>query len=245
MCGLTLCACSSNQAREDEEEKSARRAAEVNTQLGTEYMSRGQFEVALEKLKRALRSDDEYAPAHTVIAVLYERIGENDLARTHYKEALDASPSNGDVNNNIGAFLCRNEPDRDVLKYFDRALEDPFYRTPEVAMANAGACALELGEEEEAERYLRRSLGYNKAFPDALFSMASLNYSRQDLLRTRAFLQRYEATGSTTPQALLLGYRMEKDVGNETRARDYRDELLQRFPASEEAEELMALRVRG
>lgn len=228
-----------------DEKQSARRVAEVNTQLGTEYLARGQYEIALEKLKKALRADDEYAPAHTVVAVLYEQIDEQDLAREHYFKARDASPDNGDVNNNLGAFLCRTEPNKEALDYFAAALDDPFYRTPEVAMANAGACALELNELQQAEDYLRQALQYDQAFPDALISMARLNFDRQDYLRTRAFLQRFEATGSSTPEALMLGYRLEQAVGNQKQASQYRETLLQRFPTSIEADELIALRSRG
>lgn len=236
---LLLGACSSNQSRDDQDEKSARRAAEVNTQMGAEYLARGQYEIALEKLKRAVRSDDSYAPAHTVTAVLYERLGEDKLAETHYRQAYRASPGNGDVNNNLGAFLCRTGQVDDALEYFDRALEDPFYRTPAVAMANAGACALQQGKLDLAEDYLRKALRYDEKFPDALLSMALLNFTRADMMRTRAFLQRYEATGSKSAEALMLGYRLDSSEGDLRGAKAYQDELLKRYPGSAEAQELV------
>jgi type IV pilus assembly protein PilF len=243
---LLLLGCASGQKTDDEyDESSGRRAAEVNTQLGSEYMSRGQFEIALDKLKRAIRADDSYAPAHTVIAVLYERIGEEDLAETHYRRAVKASPDNGDVNNNLGTFLCRNGEGSKALPHFEKALDDPFYRTPEVAMANAGSCALDMGELELASDYLRISLRYDDSFPDALIAMASVNYALDDLLRTRAFLQRYESTGSVSPQGLMLGYRLETSAGDASAARRYHDQLLQRFPSSAEADELVGRRGRS
>ena len=42
-------------------------------------MDRGQYEIALEKLKKAVAYDKTYAPAHTMLGVLYETIGENEL----------------------------------------------------------------------------------------------------------------------------------------------------------------------
>lgn len=243
---LLLAGCSSGQKKDDEyAESSARRAAEVNTQLGSEYMARGQYEVAMDKLKRAVRADDSYAPAHTVLAVLYERLGEAEDAETHYRKAVKASPDNGDVNNNLGTFLCRNGDGRKALPHFDKALEDPFYSTPQVAMANAGACALDMGELELAQEYLRAALRYDPTFPDALISMANVNFAQDDLLRTRAFLQRYEATGSSSPQSLMLGYRLETSSGDARAAKRYQDELLQRFPASAEADELVGKRGRS
>jgi type IV pilus assembly protein PilF len=55
-------------------------AARVHTELGQRYMANGDLQTALEKLTLALKFDPNYAPAHTVIAVLYERI--NNLARS-------------------------------------------------------------------------------------------------------------------------------------------------------------------
>ena len=83
-----------------------REAAEVNTSLGQEYMNRGQYEVALEKLTRAIEIDPDYAPAHTVMAVLHERLGQTEDAGKEYLRAVKAAPDNGDVNNNYGVFLC-------------------------------------------------------------------------------------------------------------------------------------------
>lgn len=216
----------------------ARRAAEINTRLGTEYMSRGQYEIALEKLKRAVRSDKDYAPAHTVIAVLYERIGEYELAGQHYRDAVRAKPDSGDANNNLGAYLCRNGQGREADTYFQAALEDPFYRTPAVALANAGSCALRQGDMEAAESYLRQALKYDATFPDALLSMAGLSYRKSDYLRARAFLQRYEATGTTSVEGLMVGYQVETRLNNPEGARQYRDQIVDRYPNSPEAEQI-------
>ena len=154
---LLVGACAST-PDDDDEDDPGRRTAEVNTQLGQAYMGRGQYEIALDKLKKAVRADDSYAPGHTVLAVLYERIGEVELAGKHYEKAVKADSDNGDVNNNYGAYLCRNGEEGKANQYFLAAIDDPFYSTPEVAMANAGACALEQGNSDRAETYLRQSL---------------------------------------------------------------------------------------
>ena len=225
----------------DNAETDARKAAELNTQLGREYLSRGQYEIALEKLKKAVDSDDDFAPAHTMLAVLYETIGEDENAGKHYAAAVKADPENGDVNNNYGSFLCRTGSTRGVDRYFLAALDDPFYRTPAVAMANAGNCAMKRGDFEEAETYLRQSLAYDSDFPDALLAMAVLSYDRGDLMRARAFIQRYDAAGEMTPASLLLGYRVETQLNDPDQAQQYRNELLQRFPASPESAEIQGL----
>lgn len=238
---MLLFACASTP--DTDQESSAAKAARVNTQLGQEYMNRGQYEVALDKLKKALRADPDYAPAHTVMAVLYERLGERDTAAKHYRAAVDANPGNGDVNNNYGTFLCRTGQAGRAERYFEEALEDPFYRTPAVAMANAGTCMLNQGNVDKAEVYLRQSLGYDDDFPDALFGMARVSYAKADYLRARGFLQRYEAAAPMTAETLMLGYRVETELNNPADARRHADRLLERFPKSPQAVEIRETRI--
>lgn len=235
---LLLAGCASTPSGDSNEDNERRRAAELNTQLGREYMTRGQYEVAMEKLKRAVASDDDYAPAHTMLAVLYETIGEDDNAGKHFEAAVRAAPDNGDVNNNYGAFLCRTGKPQRVDRYFLAALEDPFYQTPQVAMANAGSCAVQRGDLQQGETYLRQSLAYDPNFPDALFSLAALNFEQGELLRARAFLQRYGGVAEMSPESLLLGYRIETGLNNPEEARTYRTQLMQQFPNAPEAAEL-------
>ncbi len=233
--------CASTMSAEPDQESPGRKAAELNTQLGREYMSRGQYEVALEKLKKAVASDPGYAPGHTVLAVLYETLGEDAAARRHFEEAVEAAPDNGDVNNNMGAYLCRTGKDKRANRYFERALEDPFYRTPAVAMTNAGSCALQRGDTADADRYLRLALEYDPQFSDALLNLAALNLEQQQFLRARAFLQRYEVSGEITAGSLLLGYQVERSLNNEREAGRYRAAILQRFPGTPEAAELQTM----
>ena len=198
-------------------------------------MNRGQYEIALEKLKRAVNADPAYAPAHTVLAVLYEQIREPELAEEHYRNALRIAPENGDVNNNFGVFLCQSGRTDDARAYFEKATNDPFYRTPAVAFANAGSCELQAGNLDKAENFLRQSLEYDAEFADALLAITRVSLLKGEHFRARAFLQRYEAAGSISADSLGLGYRIESGLNNTGAAEEYKDQLLFRFPNSEAA----------
>jgi len=228
---LTACVSSVN----EDEESSARKSAETNTSLGQGYMQRGQYEIALEKLKKAVAYDETYAPAHTVLAVLYETIGELGPAEKEYAAAVKYDSRDGDINNNYGAFLCRTGKGKGAEKYFLTAVKDPFYRTREVAYSNAGNCALEQGDLDKADAFLRQSLGYNDKLPLALISMADVSYQTGNYLRARAFLQRYGAVGTWNEDSLLLGYRIESKLGDTKSADRYRQQLIEQFPNSSQA----------
>jgi len=229
---LFIVACSSTP---DESDKSARKAAETNTALGRSYMDQRQYEIALEKLKRAVAHDKTYAPAHTLLGVLYETIGEMEKAGEEYKKAVQYAPENGDANNNYGAFLCAAGKREEADRYFMAAIDDPFYSTPAIALANAGSCALALGDLDKAESYLRQSLDYDGKLGAALLPMAQVSYRQGSFLRARAFLQRYQAVSVLNEEALYLGYEIESKLGDEESAERYRIELLERFPGSIQA----------
>jgi type IV pilus assembly protein PilF len=226
---IFLVACSTTT---EKSEGSARKAAETHTALGRNYMDRGQYEIALEKLKRAVANDRSYAPAHTLLGVLYETIGEIELAGKEYRLAVKYDPKDGDVNNNYGAYLCaRGEPE-EAEKYFLVAVDDPFYDTPAIAMANAGSCALQRGDLDNAETFLRQSLEHDSRLGSALLPMAEVSYRQGEYLRARAFLQRYETLGEMDEQSLALGYQIETKLGDEESAEKYRAELQKRYPNS-------------
>jgi len=233
--------CASTQSDDEYEKSDSRKAAESNTSLGLEYMNRGQYEVALGKLKKAIREDPGYAPAQTVLAVLYERIGENEFAGKHYKLAYEADPKDGDVNNNYGVYLCKTGKQAQALSHLARALDDPFYNSPAVALTNAGSCALSNDDLVEADKYLRRALRMDPEFPDALMNMARLNFEQKNYLSSRAFIQRYEVVAQHGPKSLLLGYQIETASGDRKAANKYKLALESNFPESDQTAEVQRI----
>lgn len=235
---LLVSACASQAPSSSDQKSNKRKAAESNTSLGLEYMNRGQYEVAMGKLKKATRDDPAYAPAETVMAVLYERIGELDEAGKHYHKAYEIDPEDGDVNNNYGVYLCKTGKKAQAMEHFRTALDDPFYSSPAVALTNAGSCAMQAGDLVTADQYLRRALKMDENFADTLLTMARLNYLEKNYLKSRAFMQRYEAVANHDAESLLLAYRMELASRDTRAAYKYKLLLESNFPDSEQAEEV-------
>jgi type IV pilus assembly protein PilF len=216
------------------------KGAEVHTELGQRYMQSGDLQGAMEKLQKALQFDPKYVPAHTVIAVLYERINDPVNAELHYRKAIEFDPKKGSVNNNLAVFLCKQGRAGEARPYFDRALADPFYETPDLAMTNAGTCQLQANDYEAADGYFRKAIERNPNNADALYQMSHLLYLKNDAFRARAFLQRYEALGKPSPDSLKLGHDIELRLGNGEGAQDYAKRLRSQFPDSEPAHALEA-----
>jgi type IV pilus assembly protein PilF len=207
-------------------------AAEVQVGLAQGYLRQGRLDIAMDRANRALALDPRLPAAHTVAAIIYQRVGDDESAGRHYARAVELAPRNGDALNNHGVFLCGRQDFERADALFDRAIKDPFYRTPAVALANRGSCAVKAGRLEDGERWLRAALELEPEHADALFALAGLHQARGDDLRARAFVERYLASAPASPEALSLAIGIEERLGNRRAADEYRTRLRREFPDS-------------
>jgi len=219
-------------------ESQAMDAARIHTELGQRYMASGDLQTALKKLDMALQFDPDYAPAHTVIAVLYEKINNLPEAELHYRKAVELEPVKGAPNNNLGVFLCHTGKIDESIGYFKKAVADPFYKTPDVALTNEGVCQQMAHHPAAAEASFRDAIAHNPNNAEALFRLANTLYLRNNAFGARAFLQRFEALSKPSPASLKLGHDIENRLGNLEGALTYSKRLQSLFPDSEQAHAL-------
>jgi len=201
------------------------RNAEVLVELGQRYYSRGEYEIALEKLQSALSIDPTSASGHTMIAILYETINDTGRAAEHYRKSVQHGRRSGDVLNNYGSWLCRQSKSDEADETFRKALADPFYKTPESALANAGSCALAAGRFDLGGNYLRQVLVARPNDAQALIGLAEIAFRKDDFMRARAFVQRADSQAPLGRSGLQLAIRIEERLGDERSAAAYRSRL--------------------
>ncbi len=212
--------------------------AEINVQLGIEYMRRQKNDIALQRFKKSLNFCPSFAKGHNAIAVLYERVNETEKAASHYQQALKYEPENSDIHSNYGQFLCQLNKWEEAEKHFLIAVSNPVYRIPEIPYTNAGICALHNKEIDKAEKYLRKALQNNIKFPRALYQMAVLKYQQNHYPQANDYLLRYLRIAKHTPQTLWLGIRIEKALNNRDKEASYILLLRKNFPDSTEIQML-------
>lgn len=239
---LSGCVSSSGQhggrdSRKTAEDRTAK-AVDTHIQLAVGYLQRGQYEVALEKIEVALEINSKSGDAHTVAGTINEQIGRYEEADHHYRLAAKLEPENGGILNNYGQFLCRNEKVAEAEKYFKRAVEDPFYKTPAAALGNACSCLVTVGQVERAEQYCRSAIEQDAQAPEPYYHLAQVFYQLKQYMKARAFLQRYASVGPNTAESLMLCVQIEGELAAEDLASSCRDRLLKGFPKSSQAREL-------
>lgn len=217
------------------ERDTAAEAARINARLGIEYMKQGQVAIAREKIDKALQQNPRDPGVQMSAGLLYEQLREPKEAERHYRQALKLEPDNPEAQNALGAFLCRNGQAKQGEEVFLEAARNPLYRTPEVAYTNAGVCARRNGRLDKSEEYLRLAVSQRSQYSEALLQMSGVSFERGNFLQSRAFLQRYLGMAPASAEVLLLGYQVEKALGDAAAADDFAGRLRRDFPDSPEA----------
>ena len=218
------------------------KAAQAYLDLGVGYFRQGDLPQAQSALEKAIEQDPGLATAHTVLALVYERMGDIDAAEKQYRRAASLSHEDPDTLNAYAAFLCRTPGRRaEAMRVFDKAIAIPLsvkYTDKAALLTNAGVCIKE-DDLARAEDYLRRALQSNARYAEALLQMADVAYLRGNHLQARAFLERYLAVAPVSPPALWLGVRIEQALGDPEAARVYAVQLKSEFPESVETRLLL------
>lgn len=218
-----------------------RNRARIHTELGALYFQGGSMAVALDELGIALAADASYFQAYSIRGLVHAALKEHDKAEADFQQALNLAPNDPEVNNNYGWYLCDIGKERQSIAYFLNALKSPLYETPERAYANAGTCALKAGDLEGAQGYLLQALQMSRdGGMTPRLQMAKLLFKRGVFAEARVYLgDALKLMGQPTAEALWLGVRIERKLGNRSTEGSYASQLRGRYPASPEYQEFL------
>lgn len=218
-----------------------RNRAKIHTELGAMYFQGGSMAVALDELGVALDADSSYVQAYSIRGLVYAALREYGKAESDFQRALSIAPNDPEVNNNYGWYLCDTGKERQSIAYFLNALKNPLYETPERAYSNAGTCALKAGDLDGAQGYLLQAIQMSRdGALTARFQMAKLLYKRGTYEESRIYLgDALKMMEPPTAEALWLGIRIERKLGNRLAEGGYASQLRGRYPASPEYQEFL------
>jgi len=211
------------------------KAAEINVQLGANYIANENYQAADEKLKRAFVQDPKSSKARWIYAVLQERLNQIERAEEYYKKALAIDNKDSSGLYNYAAFLCRHQRYKQAHKYFKLVLEDPLYPTRANAFLMAGVCVMEIPNYGAAQEYFQKSLELKNGQRVALYQLAKLHFKVENFLQAQKILSEFEVHSQHTGESLLLAYRIESALGNSEQALYYSQQLIRQYPDSIQA----------
>ena len=217
-------------------------ASDLNAQLGSEYLRKGDWLAAQAKLEKSVEQDPDNIIAQRLLGFAYENLGDYEGAERHYRRAVSLAPHDPEALNGLAVFLCRDENSVDeAMKYFNRALSVPLskaFSNKAAIYTNAGVC-MKRRDLALAEDYLRKALAVNQNYAEALLQITDVTYQLGNYLQSRAFLQRHLTVAAPSPDALWLGVRVENALGDFKAADTYGNQLRAMFPESVETRQLL------
>ncbi|MDT8407079.1 MAG: type IV pilus biogenesis/stability protein PilW [Methylococcales bacterium] len=233
---VALNACSGTTAskRLDREQ-----SGNTQLQLGVRYLSMDKLKYALKHLQNAQQLIPNNVEVHNALGYLHERLQQPDQALSFYRQALSLEPDNLSALNNLGRFLCGQKSFTEGLETLTQAYHDPMNNRRWITSANIGYCHLDNGDFNQAQSYLQQALQFRPDYAPALLAMQRVHYQHQEYWAAKGFLDRYLAVGKHTPQSLWIAYQCERALGHAKAARNLRQQLINQFPLSSEATELL------
>ena len=233
---LFLLGCTAQQTVPDEntELKYNPKAAQINVQLGANYIASKNYLAADEKLKRALQQDPKSSKARWVYAILQEKLEQPEVAEAYYQKALNIDNEDTSGIYNYATFLCRHKRYQESASYFQQVLADPLYPSRATAFLRAGLCAMEIPDYDASQYYFEQTLNLQNNQRVALYQLAKLNFKTKRYAEAKQYMAGFESVSEHTLSSLWLAYQIERELGNTRAAQEHADMLKQHYPDSQQ-----------
>jgi type IV pilus assembly protein PilF len=166
-----------------------------------------------------------------MLGIIYMQLREDAKAAQAFEQALRLAPNDAEILNNYGWYVCQRQNPAQAMQYFRAALKDPLYNSPERALHNAGVCARKAGDNATAESQFRAALQRQPLYGPSLLELADLAFSQGRAKDAEAMLIRHmQVMQASSADALLLGVRIARALGDKMAETSYIQQLRRRFP---------------
>jgi type IV pilus assembly protein PilF len=138
--------------------KADRDRAALHLQIGTGYLSSGQYPMAMQELLKAEQLDPKNPMILNNLGLAYFVRGKNKLAEEKFREAIGLDRRFSDAKNNLGRVLLDTNRASEAIKVLREVEGDLTYQFQEKTFSNLGMAYFNLGNFKKADDYLSRSL---------------------------------------------------------------------------------------
>jgi type IV pilus assembly protein PilF len=205
--------------------------AKLHTERAAEYLRVGNYATALEAAQTALTHVPAYAPAYNVLGIIHMQLKQDDKAEQALAQALRLAPNDSEVLNNYGWFVCERRDPKAAMAYFERALRNPLYVSPERALHNAGHCARKSRDFGTAEASFRAALVKAPSYMPSMLELGELLIEQGRHREAAPLIGRYMEGDPQPPvNALHAAARLAKAVGDKNAEASYVQQMRRRFP---------------
>lgn len=181
---VLLTACAGTGDRKDDEQ----REGVIHMQMGSNYLHKGNIEMALFELTKASRLIPRDPDVHFALGTVHLLREEYELAIEEFRRTVDLKKDHADAYNNMGFAYLKTQSWDEAIQASRKALELVNYDTPERAMTIMGWAYYKKGEPAMALDMLGRALKIRDNQPDTENKIATIYLEEGRLDKARAIL---------------------------------------------------------
>ncbi|WP_127959247.1 type IV pilus biogenesis/stability protein PilW [Serratia microhaemolytica] len=231
-----LAGCASNQPSNQH----SAAASQARLQLGLEYLRQGEMQAASYNLQKALERTPQDYRAHLAMALFYQKVANNESARSHYQRALRLAPDNPTVLNNYGAFLCSLGQYVAAQRQFSSAARLGDNGQVADSLENAGYCSLLAGQMQSAQTLLMRALKISPEKGETILAEAEKQFGEGKHVESQLLLDSYQNALPASADSLWLQIRFAASAGRQDSVQHYGKQLARSFPQSKQYQQFLA-----
>ncbi|QGG79719.1 type IV pilus biogenesis/stability protein PilW [Litorivicinus lipolyticus] len=205
-----------------------------HTTLAMGYINNGNFDRAVEPLKRALELDAADPEAMLAQAALLERQGDTALAGDAYRRLLSVNADFTRGRQNYAAFLFKQNQLDAACAEFDAVVADTLYVNRAQAFENLGVCRLRMDQIAPAVVAFERAYGLDGSRPLPSLELASAKYDQGDVQSAAFYYRAFLGDSRPNARSLWLGIRIADAIGDRNSQGSYELLLRNEFANSPE-----------
>jgi type IV pilus assembly protein PilF len=208
VCSMSVWGCAPKEA--DAPAASSARVESLRT-MGDVHLREGRFRAAMQSYMEAEGLEPNNAELKFRIALVYaDYFNRLEDAVRYYQEAIRLKKDYSEAYNNLGTVYMRQRRWDDAIAMFQKALENLYYATPEMAYYNLARAYEEKGEDSRAIEFYEMAIELKKHYLDP-YGRLGLLYQKQGqygpalrvFQQLRAQLEKQEPkTGKATQEEL-------------------------------------------
>jgi len=216
------------------DEPTLRKRARIRLELATGYFELGQTSVALDELKQSIAIDPSYGEAHHLKGLVYMRMNEPKLGEVSFKRALEMSPNDTNLMQNMGWLLCQQSRFDESERYFLKALAVPKYDHRAKTFRTLGLCRVKSGRLHEGRDSLLASYEIDSNNPVTVFNLASVLFQQNNFVLAQQYIRELNNSDLANAESFWLGIKVEHQLNNSAGINQLASQLLKRFPNARE-----------